>query len=315
MKALVILGPTATGKTDLALKLAKKFNGEIISADSRQVYKGLDIGTGKETQNSKVKTQKLKNNWMMDGINVWMLDVIKPEVRFTVKDYIEKANKVLEDIIKRGKLPIIVGGTGLYIKGLVEGFSNLEIPIDPNLRKQLEELPFEELQNKLKSLSAKKWDSLNNSEQNNPRRILRAIEIILMNPYKKTEDLRLKTKNCNYLLIGLSAPREVLNQKIDLRLDSRISAGLMEEVESLYKNGLTINRMKELGLEYGVLSEVLQGISSKSDAVSKLKIKIHQYAKRQLTYFNKLTGVFWYDITDQSFTLKIEKKVASWYHS
>ena len=149
---LVILGPTATGKTDLALLLVKKFNGELVSCDSRQVYKGLDIGTGKYP-GAKVK--------------VWMYDVADPKRQYSVADYVKDANKVINQILAKKKLPIIVGGTGLYLKALLQGFPHLAIPVDRKLRVKLQKLSLEKLQNKLKNLSPQKWEKMNYSDRQN----------------------------------------------------------------------------------------------------------------------------------------------------
>lgn len=171
-KLLVILGPTATGKTDLALNLAKKFNGELMSCDSRQVYKGLDIGTGKlpgKEVSSRGRwasgPKRGEGFWEMGGIKVWMYDVAGPKTHYTVYDYNKRARKVIEDIIKRDKLPIIVGGTGLYLRALLEGLPNLKIPTDNKLRGKLEKLSLDELQKRLKSLSPAAFQKLTDSDK------------------------------------------------------------------------------------------------------------------------------------------------------
>ncbi|MDO8499015.1 MAG: tRNA (adenosine(37)-N6)-dimethylallyltransferase MiaA [bacterium] len=321
-KVLVVLGPTAIGKTDLALKLAKKFDGELISCDSRQVYQGLDIGTGKmPSQNSKIKSQryklkvqKLKSRWVINGISIWMYDVADPQVRYTVADYVKEAEKVIGNIIKKGKIPIIVGGTGLYLKALLEGLPNLSIPMDYQLRGELEKLSLEELQQIIQLLSPTGWKKLNDSDRKNPRRLLRSIELILMNPYiQSIKNLKFKIKNYNLLKIGLTVPRQVLKQRINLRLISRINQGLIEEGERLLKEGVTLKRMRELGLEYGMLAELLGGEISQKQFLEQLSVKISQYAKRQMTWFKKEKDVFWFDITKGNFSQEVEKIIQSWY--
>lgn len=327
-KVLVILGPTATGKTDIALSLAKKYNGELVACDSRQVYKGLDIGTGKEPgksiMNYVLKVNKGKGFWEINGmskapagaVKIWMYDVAYPNIRFTVKDYVELAEKVVEDILERGKLPIIVGGTGLYLKGLLYGFPNLNIPVDESLRGELEKLSLKSLQEKLIALSPTRFQELSDSDKKNPRRLLRSIELILMNPYgHTTKNLQLKTKNWDVLKIGLTAPRPVLYERIDLRLISRIDEGLIEEAARLQKEGLALVRMKELGLEYGALADLLAGNISREEFIETLKTKIHRYAKRQATWFKKENGVNWFDITDKKWQGQVEKTVDSWYYT
>lgn len=328
-KVLVILGPTATGKTDLALDLAKKYNGELISCDSRQVYKNLDIGTGKDLpinskfkcQNSKfkLKSQKFKIGYhLFNGIPVWMLDVVNPMIQYTVADYTSHADIVIADILKRGKLPIIVGGTGFYLKALLEGLPNLAIPVDEKLRGRLQRLSLLELQEKLKALSPVKWKSLNESDKQNPRRLCRAIELISMYGYvKKTQMSKLKCQKWDVLKVGLTAPREILNKRIDGRVISRIDQGMVEETVNLHKNGLTYQRMRELGLEYGMLAELLENKINKEQFIELLKISIRRYAKRQMTWFkNPSTGsgcINWFDITEKKWQEKMEKIILKWY--
>lgn len=313
-KILVILGPTATGKTDIALSLAKEFNGEIVSCDSRQVYKGLDLGTGK-LPGKEVVVKKGKGFWEMDKIRVWMYDIVSPKAQYTVKDYVEQANLIVEDISQRGALPIIVGGTGFYLKALLEGLPNLMIPIDKNLRKEIEALSLEDLQTKLKSLSIQRWKQLNESDRKNKRRLLRSIELVMMYPYRQTiQNFKFKIQNYDILKLGLIAPREVLNKRIDFRLVSRVKQGLIEEAKKLHHESLSFQRMRELGLEYRSLADLLEGKISKQQFIETLKTKIHQYAKRQVTWFKREKDVHWFDITEDNWNQKVEKLVTSWYH-
>lgn len=319
-KVLVILGPTATGKTDLALQLAKKYNGELISCDSRQVYKGLDIGTGKEPGKSiEYKVSSIKKSrgfWEIDGIRVWLYDVLDPKFQFTVADYVKQAKATLEDVATKGKLPIIVGGTGLYLQALLYGFSNLSVPLDLQLREELAGLSVGELQKKLKILSPIKWESLNNSDRNNKRRLLRSIEIICMNPYRNTNNKgKGLSDNYNILKVGLTAPRQVLNQRIDLRLSLRISQGLIEEAGILHQKGLDFQRMRALGLEYGALADLLEDKINEAEFFQQLALKIHQYAKRQMTWFKRESDIFWFDIIEPEYLKKVENLTDSWYHS
>ncbi len=317
-RLLVILGPTATGKTDLGLKLAKKLNGELVACDSRQVYKGLDIGTGKKPS-SKYKVVSIKggkNYWEVNGIKIWMYDVADPKIQYTVKDYVGHAEKVIEDITGRGKLPIIVGGTGLYLKALLEGLPNLEIPVDEKLRGKLQQLSVRELQVKLQSLSPACWKKMNESDRQNPRRLLRSIELATMNPHVSTiKNLKFKIKNYDLLKIGLTAPRDILKKRIFDRLISRIDQGLIDEGERLYKEELSLERMKGLGLEYGMLAKLLNGEISENQFVNQLSVKIYQYAKRQITWFKKEEDVYWFDITKINYAGEVEKIVARWYYS
>lgn len=319
-KLLVILGPTATGKTDLARSLAKKFNGELISCDSRQVYQGLDIGTGKMTSKN-LKVIKGNRRWIVGGMNIWMYDVVSPKIRYTVAEYMKDTREVIKEIKSRNKLPIIVGGTGLYLKALLYGLSHLSVPVDKNLRRELEKLSKEQLQKKLKKLSSQKWEKLNSSDKENPRRLVRAIELEVT-----PEDADnwipayagmtgLKSQNYNTLMIGLTAPRGILYKRADERVVNRLDQGMIEEAEKLQEDGLSLKRMKQLGLEYGVLADYLAGqIRTRQDLIKIMQGKIHGFVRRQLTWFKKDQGIFWFDITSKDFPKNVEKMTGRWYH-
>lgn len=320
-KVLVILGSTSTGKTDLALSLAKKFNGELISADSRQVYIGLDIGTGK-FPNKFISLKTESGRWIVDNIPIYLYDVINPKRQYTVYDYVKDAEEVINKIQSKNKLPIIVGGTGLYLKGLLYGFSNLGIPVDNKLRKSLEKLSLGQLQNKLQQLSLDKWEKMNSSDRQNPRRLIRAMEISVssLRGAKRRGNLLRISKTIsliarsNILKIGLTASREILYQRINERVISRINQGMIEEVESLHENGLSIRRMKQLGLEYGVLADYLEKKITKEELDTILQGKIHAYLRRQMTYFKKEKDTNWFDITEKNYVNKVENLISKWYY-
>ncbi len=316
-KLLVILGPTSTSKTDLALKLAKEFNGEIVACDSRQVYVGLDIGTGKlpseRWEMGDGRWKKGKGFWEMDGVKIWMYDVSDFKRQYTVYDYAKDANKVTLDILKRGELPIIVGGTGFYLKALLEGLPNLGIPLDVKLRKELEKLSKDILQRKLQQVSFKKWEKMNFSDRQNPRRLIRAIEIAVSKPHASSSEARFR--NLDVLKIGLTAPRQILYQRIDKWIISRIKQGMVDEARSLQKRGLNYRKMKQLGLEYGILADYLEGkIKNEQELIKVLQGKIHGYARRQITWFKNEKDVFWFDIMNKNFQRELEKQVAKWYY-
>lgn len=316
-RLLVILGPTSTGKTDLALGLAKKFNGELVACDSRQIYKGLDIGTGK-MPGGKVTVKRRRGFWEMNEIKVWLYDVVDFKNQYTVYDYVKDADKIINQILKRGKLPIIVGGTGLYLKAFLEGLPNLAISLDKKLRRELGNLTIKQLQQRLQKQDKSKWKDLNESDRQNPRRLTRAIEIASAD-FTSEESLRATVrggfkKNFNILKIGLTAPREILYKRIDERVINRLDQGMIEESEKLHKRGLSFERMKQLGLEYGILADYLQGKISKIELVKVLQGKIHGYARRQITWFRKEKNVLWFDITQSYWCEQVENKVSSWYY-
>lgn len=308
-RLLSLSGPTATGKTDLALKLAKKYSGELVAADSRQVYVGLDIGTGKfPGRGWKMENRGLKKAngfWEINGIKVWMYDVVDLKVQYTVADYVRDASKVIEDILGRGKLPIVVGGTGLYIKALLERMDNLNIPVDPELRGELEKLNREELQEKLKLLDPVKWESLNSSDIQNPRRLVRSIELASMNPYMNKYQV-LDNKYRAILRIGLTAPRQVLYKNSDLRVLDWLNKGIIEEVGN-------IQILRRLGLQYGVIADLLEGKIKKENLAILMQNKLHGFIRRQLTWFKKEKDIVWFDITKTNLK-EVEKVVGKWYH-
>lgn len=304
-KVLVILGVTASGKTDLALNLAKKFNGELISCDSRQVYKGLDIGSGK-LPGKETKVKKKKYYWEMDGVKTWMYDIVSPKSEYSAGDYGTDALVVMEGILEKNKLPIIVGGSGLYLRSVLE---ELDFPApNKDLRESLNKLTLKELQDKIKKLSLKSWEGLNDSDQKNPRRLVRKIEVLQTprSPLSKKADL-------DVLKIGLASSRKVINERIDKRLEKRIEMGLIDEGKRLKKEGLAFKRMRELGLEYRALANLLEGKVNRIQFKKNLEIKIHQYAKRQMVWFKKEKKITWFDIEEKNYVSSVERLIKEWY--
>ncbi|MBI3685381.1 tRNA (adenosine(37)-N6)-dimethylallyltransferase MiaA [Candidatus Azambacteria bacterium] len=272
---IVILGPTASGKSALAVKLAKKFNGEVISADSRQVYKGMNIGTGKIT-----KTQ-------MRGVRHHLLDVASPKKIYDVVEWKKRADKAVADIARRGKFPIVCGGTGLYIKALIENVAYPDVPPDWKLRKKLDAKSPRELFLTLKKLDPARAKTI---DSNNPRRLARAIEIA--KALGKVPAMQAAPRY-NALIIGIKkSPRE-LQRAIAKRLDERIKKGMAAEARRLHAGGVSFKRMEEIGLEYKYLALYLQGKMSKEEMMQTLNIKIWQYARRQMTWFRNTPNVRW----------------------
>lgn len=289
-KILTIVGPTATGKSDLAVFFAKKFNGEIVSADSRQVYRGLNIGTGKITKKE------------MSGIKHYLLDVASPKQQFTVAEYKKLGDMATEEILKRGKLPIVCGGTGFYTRALVDNITLPEVPPSPKLRKQLEKKSVAELFAILKKLDARRASEI---DRKNPRRLVRAIEIVKY--LGKVPHLGVEPPSgYKVLKIGIDFPDSILKKRIKKRLLARIRQGMIAEVKKLHQNGLSWRRMEDLGLEYRYLARFLQGKISKKEMASQLEHEIWQYAKRQRTWFKRDKKIAWFNPQERN---KIEKLV------
>jgi len=327
-KALIICGPTATGKTKLALTMAKKFGGEIISADSRQIYRGMDIITGKDlNQFSNFQIFKFSNNktigyYSIKEVPVWLYDIVSPDHRFSVADYINDAREAIHNIRERGKLPIIVGGTGFYIKGLIEGISTMGVEPDWGLREKLSNYPITELSNLLKKIDPGKWGKMNESDRKNPRRLIRAIEII-----ENSSKIRKLPRNAgstfggkieNLLMIGLAAPYKFLYRRIDKRVDDRIAAGAEEEIINLLKKGYNWeNSVMGVTIGYQEWQPYFEKKESKESVIQRWKFAEHNYARRQMTWFRKVfkdSRSYWFDVTSKNWRKEVENQVTRWYY-
>ncbi len=285
-KIIVILGATATGKTGLAIYLAHKYNGEIISADSRQVYKGMDIGTGKDLKDYKLKFKNKQGKIKTKNIPYHLMDVVSPKTEFNLAKYCRLAEKAIRDIVERGKLPIIVGGSGLYLQALIDGYDLSGVKAQPELRKKLEKLTVQEIFLLIKKQDKKFADSLNNSEINNKRHLIRYYENIVN---KNLGKLNLfQNKNREFLILGLSRFKEDIDKRIYKRLIERIEKeNMIEEIKNLHKNGVTWKRLEAFGLEYRFVSFYLRGKMDLVEMQDKLFIAIRQFAKRQMTWFRR----------------------------
>lgn len=298
-KILIISGPTATGKTDLAIKLAKKFNGELVSADSRQVYKGMDIGTGKDHPR---------------GIKIHLVDVIKPNQSFSVAQYQKLVFEKIKEIQSNGKLPIMVGGTGLYINSIINSQTEtFSIKPKPFLRLFLNHFSVSGLQKIYKLLDCKAFNNLNNSEKHNPHRLIRKIEINLFVPKKMVTENQVLFND--YLHISLTAPSDYLYQKIDTRVKTRFDAGLLDEIRGLLNKyswsdpGLNTLAYKEFKPYFDSNnSETL------NDCVVRWKFDEHAYARRQKTWFKNKSDIMFFDITKPSYKQNILEAVDKWYN-
>lgn len=292
-KVLIIVGPTASGKSALAVEMARKYNGEIISADSRQVYKGLDIGTGKITKRD------------MKSVPHHLLDVASPKNTFTAHDFIGRAQHAIEDISARARLPIVAGGTGFYIDALVGRIALPNASINPALRSRLEKKTTEQLFALLKRRDPRRAKTI---EQHHKRRLIRALEIVTaLGHVPKNTDLR--SPYFDSLWIGLSTPQNKLKEKITVRLFARISRGMVAEAKRLHAGGLSYKRMETLGLEYRSLARFLQRKTARAQMTEEMRRGSFLYAKRQMRYWKRNRSIKWFN---PSQTQKMSGLVRAW---
>lgn len=283
---ITILGPTACGKTRLAVNVASRLGGEIISADSRQVFKGMDIGTGKDL-----------DEYDIDGniVPYHLIDIRDPGYEYNVFEFQNDFRKAYNSITLRQKLPILCGGTGLYIESVLRCYHLSDVPQNYELRKELENYSDDELTEKLKT-----YISLhNNTDTETRERLLRAIEI--QDYQAKYPQSYVELPQIDSIVIGVSYPRDMVMDNIRRRLKQRLEGGMIDEVESLLNSGVSAERLIRYGLEYKYLTLYLQGAISYSDMFEKLNIAIRQFAKRQMTWFRRMerngVDIHWIDGT------------------
>ncbi len=270
---IVITGATAGGKTSVAANLAYKLNAEIISADSRQVYRGMDIGTGKDLDEYTINGVK---------IPVHLIDIVDAGYKYNVYEYCNDFKKVYNDIKNRISFPVLCGGTGLYIEAVLKNYQMVQVPVNEELRKKLENLDLVELEKILVSYKSQH----NKSDLDTKKRAIRAIEIAEY--YKKNNIPPTSEDSMNYIVFGILYDRETRRKRITERLKNRLENGLIEEAVRLHQNGLSLEDMEYYGLEYKFLSYYLAGKINKEELFSKLNTAIHQFAKRQMTFFRKM---------------------------
>lgn len=275
-KLIVILGPTASGKTELAITLAKKFNGEIINADSRQIYRELDIGTAKPTKKER------------NIVPYHLLDIASPKRKFTIFQYRKLALKTIEKIQQKGKIPFLVGGTWFYIRAIVDGLVIPEVPPQWKLRKTLEKKSAKELYNILKKLDKQRAKTI---EKENKRRLIRAIEIC--QKMGKVPPLRFNPLPYPVLMIGIKREKEELMKRIKSRFFQWLKRGLIEEVKKLRKKGVSFKRIEEFGMHYREIVKYLQGKISKKEMIKNSIKAIQNYAKKQISWFKKDPRIYW----------------------
>lgn len=263
-KVIVIMGPTASGKTKLAVKLAREFNGEIISADSRQVYKGMDIGSGKDINEYK-------------EIKYHLIDVSSPEQLFNLASYQRLATKAINNVIKNKKLPILCGGTGLYAEAVFDGYVIPKIEPNLKLREKLKKLSLSELQIQAKKLTR----NFNESDWQNPVRLIRALEM-------QNEQIGITKKSCyDAQIFAVKIDKEKLKNNISRRLYTRLKQGMVEEVANLHKNGLSWKKLEAFGLEYKIISHYLQNKITAKQMEDNIINESVKYAKRQITWLKR----------------------------
>jgi tRNA dimethylallyltransferase len=311
MKRLLgVVGPTGTGKSCLALKLAKKFDGEIVSADSRQIYVGMDMGTGKEIQKSGYNiSEKGKGKWVVDGIPIYLYDIISPEKTFSVAQYQQEAYKVVEQIHKRNKLPVLVGGTGLYVRAVVIGLKIPKVAPNYNLRKHLGSKPLSTLFSELEKVDPKTAAGI---DRLNPRRIVRALEVFHQTGQPIS---RLKGKykvDFDCLLVGLSSARDYLYRRVNDQVEKWFQQGFVDEVKTLLKKGYKEDLTSMTALGYRQVVMYLRNKISLEDAKQRIKWEQHAYIRRQLTWFRKEPNIHWFDISDNGFEKEVFKLTENW---
>lgn len=279
-KLVVILGTNASGKSGLGIELALKFGAEIVSADSRQVFKGLDLGSGKVTKEE------------MKGVPHFLLDVAAPGDFFSLMDYQKLAYEAIDDIVSRGKTPFLVGGTGLYVNAVVDGYNLTDAPVDEKLRKKVEAMSLNELQD-LITEKCSIGGIPENLDMSNKRRLERAAEKLLMGKPLNLESV----KRYDTLCLGVTWERQKLYKRIEERLDRRLEQGMIEEVENLMKLGVSDDFLYKLGLEYRYIMMYLRGrFDSKEAFREKLFMEIRHLAKEQMTWFRKRQDITWLDM-------------------
>lgn len=298
-KVVVIVGPTASGKTAVSIELAKKINGEIISADSMQIYKDMDIGSAKPTKEE------------MQGIPHYMIDVVEANEVFNVAKYKEMAEECIEKILAKNKVPIIVGGTGLYVSTLTKGVEFSDIENDLEYRDELTKISLEEngvdkLFDMLKGIDPEAAEII---DKNNVRRVIRALEIYKVTGKTKTQVDResLKELKYDYKVFGLNWDRQELYDRIDKRVDIMLDMGLLDEVKKVNEKGISPTALQGLG--YKEIIEYFNNEITLEEAIEKIKQETRRYAKRQMTWFKKDKNIVWIDAKDRDYLVDYIYKI------
>lgn len=290
-KVIAILGPTASGKSDLAIALARKFNGEIVSVDSRQVYRGMDLGSGKVTKSE----QRMAPHHM--------LDIVNPGKTYTVAKFKKRAEREIENILKRGHVPILVGGSHLYMRALLYNYNIPSVKPDAKYRKLLELKTTPQLLALLKKVDPPYYETV---DRNNRRRLIRALEVYHGSGKRFSSLTGEVSPKYDALKIGIDVYRETIYKKIDMRVDVRVKKGMIREVQRLIDSGVSKKWLKSIGLEYRFISEYLSGEKTKTkrdDMLQRLKYATHDFARRQLVWYRREDDICWLSKTKQAIDL------------
>jgi tRNA dimethylallyltransferase len=294
-KILIICGPTATGKTALAQKLANRFKGTLISADSRQIYKGMDIGTGKDLK------------------GVYGYDLIDPDESYSLANYREFALGAIDSVQGKGRLPILVGGTGLYLKSIFNPPETANIKPNPQLRAELENLSTPDLQAKMQALSRDRFNQMNRSDQLNPRRLIRAIEVCSEKSLTSIQSLSSSISTFDSLWICLFAPIEIIDEKIASRVRERATPAFTQEVKKiLARFPKFFNYPSASATGYREWLEFIQQKITKEEAITEWILRERQYARRQLTWFKKQPNLQWFDVSKSGFEVQVARLIENW---
>ncbi len=297
-KLLVVVGPTAVGKTALSLSLATRFNGEIISADSRLFYRGMDIGTDKPPQEVRARVRH------------YMIDICEPNETVTLGQYVREAKSHISKTHRRGKVPILVGGTGQYIRAITEGWSIPEVAPQPELRLELDRLDNQELYRWLLMLDP---DSANRIDPQNKRRIVRALEVTIVTGHPMSKLQQKVSPGYDLKVIGLTCDREVLYQRIDERVSEMMDEGFLMEVERLRRSGYGRELPALSGLGYRQLLAYLDGEYTLDEAIERIMFETHRFARQQYNWFRiDNHEIDWFDVKESSWQEKIHDEVRGW---
>ena len=293
---IVVLGATATGKTKLAVQIANELNGEIISADSRQIYKKMDIGTGKDYNEYSIKNHQIKYH---------LIDILEPQYDYSVYQFQKDFKRAFDQIKLNNKVPILCGGTGLYIESVLLDYALLKASPNLKLRQNLEKKSLDEL----RTLAGEEFlKNTNDSEINNKRRIIRFIEKLNQKDQSPKQIIKIKSP----LILGTKFERDVIRKKISIRLLQRLEDGLIEEVKNLIKDGISYERLESIGLEYKFVSYYLKKQITIDELIIKLTTAIQQFAKRQLSWYRRMERrslkINWIENADYNIALDVIRK-------